>query len=213
MSHFLRSALLGLAALAISSVSSDAAIIYSGLRNINVPNTGPGVYVNVVNGNISTRDPFPINGDPGENWDINVYGSGLRSFGVPGNAAQIPAPVPTASKGYVSSSPTSLFADALNLAAGTPISSSSVWNTNDPFADSVSNVGNALVGFRFRNELNGNTTHYGWMRVNLVDSGVGTILDYAWESTPNASIRAGATPEPATMLVAIAALPLLRRRR
>lgn len=203
-----------LAAALCACESADGSIVYSGLRNIDVPNTGPGVYVNVVNGNTSTRDPFPILGDPGENWDVNVYGSGLRSFGVPGNAGQTaPTPVPVTSKGYVSSSPTSLFANVLNLPAGTPIGPVSVWNVDDPFADLVSNLGDALVGFRFRNEANGNTTHYGWMRVNLVDSGKGTIIDYAWESTPNAAITAGTTPEPATLGVLTAAMALAARRR
>jgi hypothetical protein len=194
--------------------AAHASVIYSGVRNINVPNTGPGVYVNVVNGNTSTRDPFPILGDPGENWDINVYGSGLRTFGVPNNAGQTaPTPIPAATKGYVSSSPTSLFANVSKLAAGTTIGPASVWNINDPFADDVSNVGNALVGFRFRDETTGNSTHYGWMRVNLVDDGLGTIIDYAYESTPNAAIAAGATPEPATMAVLTAAGLVSRRRR
>jgi hypothetical protein len=207
-------ALSALATFVVLASSADASIIYSGVRNINVPNTGPGVYVNVVNGNTSNRDPFPILGDPGENWDINVYGSGLRSYGVPGNAGQTaPTPVPATSKGYVSTSPTSLSADALKLAAGTLIGPSSVWNINDPFADQTSNVGNALVGFRFRNEAGGNTTHYGWMRVNLVDDGVGTIIDYAYESTPNATITAGTTPEPTTLAVFVAAGLTARRRR
>lgn len=195
------------------STSADASVIYSGVRNINVPNTGPGVYVNVATGETSTRDPFPLVGQPGENYDVNVYGSGLRTFGVPNNFGQNPAPVPAASKGYVSTSPTSLFADVLNLPAGTVIGASSVWNINDPFADNVSNVGNAFVGFRFRNEQTGNSTHYGWVRVNLVDSGLGTIIDYAWESTPNAPITAGAIPEPASLAVILGATGLIARRR
>lgn len=198
----------------VTCAGAHASVVYSKLVNINVPNTGPGVYLNVVNGNTSTRDPFPILGDIGENWDVNIYGSGLRSFGVPGNAGQTPpTPVPASSKGYVSTSPTSLFADVVPLAAGTSISPSSVWNVNDPFADSVSNVGVKLVGFRFRNEPNGNTTHYGWLRVDLVDSGPGRILDYAWESTPNTAIGAGVTPEPTSAVILLGLAGMGRRRR
>lgn len=59
--------------------------------------------------------------------------------------------------------------------------------------------------------------HYGWMRVaNPFPSFflVGEVVDWAYESTPNTPIEAGAVPEPGTVaLWGIGAVGLLAGRR
>ena len=51
--------------------------------------------------------------------------------------------------------------------------------------------GEGFVGLKFQS---GGNTHYGWARVEMVDSAsVLSVKDYAFESTPNTAINAGET--------------------
>jgi len=70
----------------------------------------------------------------------------------------------------------------------------------------------AYIGF----DLNtGGTNYYGWMQIaNPASVVAGQVVDWAYESSPNTSILAGAVPEPSTwaLLTAGAALMLCRRK-
>jgi hypothetical protein len=78
---------------------------------------------------------------------------------------------------------------------------------------------NKFVGLQF--EIPGSGTHYGWVRVTVLDDLRLKIHDWAYESTPDQSIVAGAgippLPEPGSLamlaLGAAGALALLRHRK
>ena len=85
---------------------------------------------------------------------------------------------------------------ASNLAYGTPINAGA--GVFRDFGDACAGVGYAgsqfcgegegYVGVAF--DVSGNT-HYGWIRIDVADSGSFVVLDYAYESTANAAIAAG----------------------
>ena len=211
MSMPLRSCLLAVAAIAMSSANASAAVIYSGQRNLPVPADPVGLYLNVVTGAYETPVPFHFPSAALENWDINLGGSGLRFFTTPNNARQTPMGVAASQKGIVISS----FDQAANLAPGATIGPASNFQVDGPAADNLSTGQPAIFGFRFRNESTAPTltTHYGWARVILTDGAPGVLVDYAYESVPDTAIRAAATPEPTTAAALLGAAGIVARRR
>jgi PEP-CTERM motif len=196
----------GLVALTVTAVAlpAHAVVVYSGTVNLAVPNTAAGLYLNVVTGTSFTGPgTFPTLGGPGSNYDINVFGSATWSLFSPGSAGQSAPSVPLTSKGYVSGTATG---PASNLALGTLIGGTSVFNTGGPAATALATGTTALLGFRFRNEgdlttATDDTVHYGWARLVLTNGVPGTLIDYAFESTPLTAIAAGVSapiPEPAS---------------
>jgi hypothetical protein len=121
--------------LLFSTGAARGAIVYSGVRNIVAPNTGEGLYLNVIDGTSYTGpNVFPSVPGPGADWDINPFGSVAWEFFVPNNGGQSqPIPVPANQKGYVATSATGA---ARNLPAGTLIGPSSVFNTQGPMVRS-----------------------------------------------------------------------------
>ena len=201
----------GIAVMLVSS-SARATTVYSGVRNFAVPNTGIGLFINVIDGTTYSGPLlFPEVIGPGGNWDINLFGSAAWGLFPPNNAGQSPpTPVPVSQKGYVATSSTGL---ASNLAPGTIIGPSSIFNTQGPDADLLATGQPAIFGFRFRNEMSAPfTTHYAWARVILVNAQPGTLVDYAWESQPNTPIAAGAIPEPAASALVLTVIGFGYRR-
>jgi PEP-CTERM motif len=204
----------------LAAGSAQAVVVYSGPVNLAIPNTTAGLYVNVLNGSsFSGPGTFPTVPGPGANWDFNLFGSASWSFFSPGSTATGQSlAVPTTSRGYVSASTVGA---GLNLAMGTMIDGSSVFNTGGPSAAALTTGSMAMFGFRFNNEganlasAADDTVHFGWARVVLTAGTPGTLIDYAFESTPLTGIQAGAIPEPGTWLLmglGVAGL-LLRQRR
>ena len=76
------------------------------------------------------------------------------------------------------------------------------------------NAGEGFIGVEFNI---GADTHYGWVRVENRVGAPGqmyTLVDYAYEDTPNTPIDAGAIPEPGSLgLLALGAVGLLGWRR
>jgi hypothetical protein len=187
--------------LLLTTTTTRAVVIYSGVRNITAPNTGEGLYLNVIDGTSYTGpNVFPTVPGPGADWDINPFGSVAWEFFVPNNGGQSqPIPVPVNQKGYVATSATGA---ARNLPAGTLIGASSTFNTQGPDGALVATGAPALLGFRFRNEtLTPFTAHYGWARLILTNGQPGTVVDWAWEATPDTAIAAGEIPEPSSLLL------------
>ncbi|QDU70467.1 PEP-CTERM sorting domain-containing protein [Mucisphaera calidilacus] len=67
------------------------------------------------------------------------------------------------------------------------------------------------IGYRF--EIDGNT-HYGWVQVDVTDNLINAIITgYAYESTPDTGIVAGAIPEPTSLALLAAGAGALGLRR
>lgn len=182
---------------------ADAAIVWSGAVNINIPSTTAGIYLNVVTNVAGTAA-----GTPG--WDFNPWSSsGLGLFN------------PAAPAGGVYVNATAGGTNALNLPAGTLISGASLFGSNSSASNAqwALNSSNNLIGFRFQNEANANLTHYGWVRISLGATAGGqprAIVEYAYNNVAGEGINAGdngvPTPGVASML-AIGAAGLAGRRR
>jgi len=204
--HF---AALGAAAAAVTGVGmvqqADAAIVYHGAANINIPTTTSGVYLNVVSG-VNATAPA---GAPG--WDINPWGSG--SFFLYGSGT---------GNGFVNNFAGGTGTGVDNLPLGTVVDGSLGYlnnstETTGPTAFVLNSSAN-YGGFRFVDEVTGGT-RYGWAQFSLSTSPTAqprTIVAYAYEDS-GAGIAVGATggttPEPASLgLLALGAVGLLRRR-
>jgi hypothetical protein len=200
----MRTQVLGVVAAAIVGAAgvllpmkSEAAIVYSGVQNINIPITISGVYLNLVTG-VFSGSPAGAAG-----WDINPWGTSTL-FVWANNAAS-----PTS--GLVSGlgSSTTL---TDNLGVGTVVGAAQTYGRTDNIETTgpTAFLLNAInyVGIRFLNEPTG-TTHFGWvaLRTSAAFNATRSIVDWAYESVPNTSITVGnrGIPEPATLgLIALA---------
>jgi len=191
--------LLTFAALAAIHPAS-AAITYSGVQNIAIPFTFNGVYLNVITGSTVFGQPADFDTSP---W-INLDFGGVDISN--GNTLR----------------PVVLGADmVVNLPFGMSIDSGS--NFAAGFSASSDHLGPGAGQFPvgtpgyigFAMNPGGGPDQFGWIQVILNnDVSGGTIVDYAYESIPGASIPAG-IPEPAaalTLALGLAALGLHRRR-
>ena len=199
MKHF------GAAAAAATVVgAANAAIVWSGVVNLDIPASTNGLYLNVLNGANNLPAPGGAGGTvPG--WDINPWGStGLSFFNnASGNT-------------YVRASGTS---GVSNLAPGFLIGAGSTYGSGAAQATGanafVLNSANNIVGFKFINEAT-SQTHYGWFRISLGSTFTSvprSVVEYAYESVAGASIEAGAIPAPGALaLLGLAGLAGRRRR-
>lgn len=203
--HFGRCAALAAAGVGAGIVAApqtaDAAIIWSGPVNINVPTTTSGVYLNVVTG-VNATSPASVPG-----WDVNPWGSSNLFFFNPTNPAGGVYSRGGATAG-VANLPAGYLIDASNPWVGTSMSTDAGWSA-------IVNSSNNLVGFRFQDEADGNAIKYGWMRISLSGTLISqprAVVEYAYESVAGVGIPAGA-PEPTSLaLLALGALGLIRRR-
>ena len=198
------SALIALQVLA--AVSSQAAIIYSGLKDFTITNDFDGIYLDVDAGNL-----VAYNAPTG--WDINPF------FGGQG-IANSPAFQPVRTS-------TALYAPVVNLAPGQTVGVGAASMFGSGFngsGDPVSHVGTGLgqfasgaegyLGFKLTTNASAGP-YYGWMRVVLSNTGsTGLIRDWAYENSGN-DIVISAVPEVsyATLPLICAGSLMLRRRR
>jgi hypothetical protein len=182
--------------------NADAAIVSSGPVNINIPSNTDGVYLNVVTGANSSS----VAAVPG--WDVNPFSSSGLSYFSPGAPA-----------GGVYVQRTGGGATA-NLAMGTLIGGASVFGSAT--ASLTGNNAHVLndvniIGFRFRNEANGNQIHFGWMKIAVggtLAAQPRAIVEYAYEDQAGVGIEAGVVPAPGTAaLLALGAVGMAGRRR
>lgn len=193
----------------LATQEASAAIVYSGLVNLNVPSTTSGIYLNVVTGVNATAPAGAVG------WDLNPWGS--TTFNVwTNNSAN-----PTNSDGTVinfAGGTSATLTDSLPFGAN--IDGTSTYGrtagveTTGPTAFALNGADN-YVGFRFRNEGTA-STNFGWARFTLGASNGAqprTLVDYAYEDSGGA-IGAGVVPEPTSLgLLAVGAAGLLRRRK
>jgi hypothetical protein len=194
---------------AFSVISSvDAAVVSSGPVNITIPGVPPGVFLNVVTGQVGTS----FSGVPGADVNLFGFGSTLTVSGPVVNGAQ---------------SPTGGFArlndglNVANLASGVVIGNlpNMFWQTVNAGITTTSPAGSTFVlnstnnyaGFRFLNENTGQV-HYGYLRLSIgATLATRSIIEYAYEDVAGASIL---VPAPSALaLLGAAGLAGSRRRR
>lgn len=191
-----------------------------------VPSEG---VVNLVDGS-TFRTPLgglpssPSCPGPGCDWDFGLaFGETVNWRVVLPRARGVTSPVAPEQRGVVATSATGT---VQALASGALVGEASTFSTNESgvSADPLIGLGEQFIGLRFRNEVGG-TVHYAWARIVLTSRpAFGTIIDYAFEATPQRAITVGAglppvsvVPEPGTMVLVASGLALVggvaRRRR
>lgn len=201
------SALATAAALAAAGPAAEAAVAYSGVLNATIPADPTGLYLNMVTGGLyGGPNAWPSPADAAFAFDTNIYLDGSWIAFAPASAGG-PGIVLDAQRGYV--------ADAagvpIHLGVGDPIGAAQTYTTalNSILPGPPASL---LLGLRLRNEgalmfdRDDDTLHYGWMRFTLPAAGAGTLVDYAWETTPDTAILAGAVPEPGSLALLAAGL-------
>jgi hypothetical protein len=201
------------AAVATQAKTAHAAIVYSGLQNINVPNSTAGIYINLVTKTTGSSDTLA-------DWDINPYVSA------------------TSHRFRIFDNSTTLFVDggsaagedtAARLTAGDPIGSSQTYTfesspllaTPDGQGPWAAASAGDFLGIQFTEaSVHGGNPIFGWIRMTKGEntpaagepSGI-NIVDWAYDDS-GAQIAAGAVvPEPSSLaLLAAGAVGLMARR-
>ncbi len=137
-------------------------------------------------------------GGSGASLDIDFDGDGTTDVTIlqsnNGNYELVQA-LPYSTNGVLAASNSGYFY-ASNLAYGAAISSGagsfrsfgSLCAGPGYLGSQFCGAGEAYLGIEF--DISGNT-HYGWVRVDVLDSSNFIVMDYAYESTPNQAIAAG----------------------
>ncbi len=178
---------------------ANAAIVYSGVVNINIPSSTSGVYLNVANG--ATSGSSSLAG-----WDLNPWSGSALNFFSSTSSGQ------TQATGMVGAGTV-----ASNLIAGTMIDGSSVFTTNVGTQTTSGlnlNSSNNIFGFKFYHE-GAAAYRFGWVRISLGATAGGqprSIVEYAYENS-GAGIGAGDTGVPAPGALALLGLAGLTGRR
>ena len=186
-----------------AAATARAALFYSGVQNVPIPQTLDGVYLRMSEG--ATTGAFP------PDWSTAPW---LNPFfgGVDVGNSPLLRPVITGADQIV------------NLASGTVIDSGSNFvagesgsSTHTGAAANQFHIGTpGLMGFVFETTAGG-PDYYGWVRMNVNNVGAGSIVDWAYDNTAGTPLLAGisSVPEPATMLVGLAlcGVSVLRRSR
>jgi len=207
MKSALPSALAAALSLGLAS-ASNAAVVTSGPVNINIGGFPPGVFLDVVTGQVGTT----FGGFPG--YDLNLFGFGasLTVSGPIVNGAQ------TSTGGFAR---LNSGLNIANLAGGAVIGDlpNMFWQTGNAGITTTSPAGspfflnstNNYAGFRFLNEAT-NQVHYGYLRLSIGSTlATRSIIEYAYEDVAGASIF---VPTPGALAVlAVAGIRGGGRRR
>ncbi|MBI1302948.1 MAG: hypothetical protein GC172_04065 [Phycisphaera sp.] len=188
--------------------TSHAAIVSSGPVNINIGGFPPGVFLNVLTGQVGTA----FGGVPG--YDVNLFGFG--------STLTVSGPLVGGAQ-----SPTGGFArlnnglNIANLAGGALIGdlpdmfwqtvNAGITTTSPAGAPFLLNSTNNYAGFRFLNEET-NEVHYGYLRLSIgATLATRSIIEYAYEDVGGASIF---VPAPGALaMIAVAGIGGRGRRR
>jgi len=177
------------AALAAPAIpNADAAIVYSGIVNINIPSTTAGIYLNLFNGVFATTP----GGAPG--WDVNPWGSTSFNSWANNSAEATDGVIGNFTGGSSATLVDNVPFGTLVDGTWTYVRSNGIETTGlTAFTNSSSNN---LVGIRFTNGAN---TYFGWIRYSLSSTSGAqprAVVEYAYEDS-GAGILAG-VPEPST---------------
>ena len=193
----------------LSALSAPAAVIYSGLQNISLPNNAVGLFVNLNNASTSISEPLSY-GDGTAPWMFfSMGGSGI------GTNALV--------RTVVTGSVVAGAEQTANLAYGSMVGPSSRFSIGDSgFNGSETHTGAAInqfqlgtqgyIGYEFTPTAGG-PAYFAVARVTLHNDGVSaTLHDWSYENTVGQAIT---VPEPSRALLLIGGLMslCLRRRR
>lgn len=186
-------ALAGAAAGLAAVPSAEAAIVYSGLVNVPIPTNVGGLYLDLTTGTTSTA-AFA-------GWDINPYYSASSMYSSAASSGTNPQVSVVTLGGVVDS----------NLAVGTLVPGSLFMENNLARATNLAPGQTGIMGITF---IDAGNTYHGWVRMTRGNGGPGTLVDYAYNDTPNTAILAGAVPEPGSLtMLALGAVGLTNWRR
>jgi hypothetical protein len=194
-----------LLALLLLTATAPAAVIYSGLQNISIPNTAGGIYVNLLTAATSSSEPGSITTAP---WLFMSFGgSGIGSNPL----------VRTVVTGSVLAGAE----QTENLSYGSTVSSLSRFSVGDAgFNGSETHIGAAInqfqlgtqgyIGYEFTPTVGG-PAYFAVARVTLANDGMNAVIhDWSYEDTPGVAI---AVPEPSRALLSLAGIMLTLNRR
>ena len=197
--------------LVASAGMAHAAIVYSGVQNIPIPVSPPpvgleGVYLNIATGATTTAFPADWATAP---W-INPFFGGVNIA----NSALL-RPVITGADQIVNLAPGTVINGGSNFVLGESGSATHIGAAANQFQLGTQ----GLIGLTFKTTAAGPDL-FGWIRINARNAASGTIVDWAYESTPGVGIAAGqitAVPELAWdsrfLLLGILGFCLLSRSR
>ena len=176
-------------AVSLASIgNTSGSIIYSGEKNIVIPQDFAGVFINLTD--------FQSGASGSSSWDLNPFFGGLGIANAPGFQ---PVRIGTGNEDPI-----------LPLALGSSIGGSSTfsseWGGSGAEDDSghigpgASQFADGQIGYMGFKLIREDTVNYGWMRVILTQNGdTGSILDWAYDTSGNSMISGftrdlGATP-------------------
>ena len=189
-----------LTALVFTAAPGQAALVYSGFQNITVSTSFASTYVDV---DAASSSPTQASG-----WDIDAFFGG-EAFG---NSANFQPVRQT----------TSVSSSIVSLNLGELVDSSDIFATaaagsSDHIGINPGQLASGVTGYLGFKLIDNNAAgpFYGWMRVNLSNTGQpGQIIDWTYDNT-GAGITVGAIPEPSSLaLLGLgASIVAFRRRR
>jgi hypothetical protein len=179
--------------------------VYSGVQNIAVPQTFDGVYLNIQTGATALTEPATWNTAP---W-LNPFFGGVGIANSP-----LLQPIITGTDQIVNIAPGGIIGFGGNFGPAPSGSSTHVGPAANQFQPGVT----GYIGYRFQLPGGGGSDYFGWMGVQVNNTGAGTIIDWAYQNTAGQPVAAGsisAVPEPVTTAIGLAlcGVCVMRRRR
>jgi hypothetical protein len=181
--------------------SMPAAVVYSGPVTLPIPLNFDGIYLNPFTGSTAGTEPASWATAP---W-INPFFGGVYI-----GTNSLFRPAITGADQIVNLPAGTLIGSGLSFSPGQSGSISHLGAGPDQFVLGVP----GYIGFAMQSVPAGPTL-YGWLKIEIKNTGPGSILGWAYENTPGASIQSGAVPEPTAAFLSLASAAVLtwRRRR